>query len=319
MRRILLSVLVVLVSSALVLGAPGGKKRVAILDFDFAAIQHWWEGNWDIGKGISDLLVTRLVKDGTYTVVERKALQAVLAEQNFSNSDRANATTAASIGKILGVSAIITGSITQFGTEDKKTGIGGFGGRLGGFGGGKVGTSKGKATVVIDCRLIDVDTAEILAVAEGKGVSSRSGFMLGGVGGGGGGFGGGDIEMGSSNFRDTVIGEATHAAADEVAKQLIASADKLPTKQVVVKGLVAHADGATVILNIGSSAGVQVGDKLKVLRVTSTVKDPATGKVLRELTTEVGTVQVAEVDETSAVASFVTGSGAKVGDIVKSQ
>jgi len=319
MRRILLSVLVVFVSSALVFGAPGGKKRVAILDFDFASIQHWWEGNWDIGKGISDLLVTRLVKDGTYSVVERKALQAIIAEQNFSNSDRANPNTAASIGKVLGVDAIIVGSITQFGTEDKKLGIGGAAGRWGGFGGGKVGTSKGKAKVILDCRLIDVNTAEILAVAEGKGESSRSGLMLGGIGAGGGGFGAGEIDMGASNFRDTILGEATHAAADEAAKELVASADRLPTRQVQVKGLVAHVDGATVILNVGSNQGVQIGDKLKVLRVTSTVKDPATGKVLRELTQEVGTIQVAEVDESSAVASFVTGSGAKIGDVVKSQ
>jgi len=292
---------------------------VAILDFDFASIQHWWEGNWDIGKGISDLLVTRLVKDGTYSVVERKALQAIIAEQNFSNSDRANPNTAASIGKVLGVDAIIVGSITQFGTEDKKLGIGGAAGRWGGFGGGKVGTSKGKAKVILDCRLIDVNTAEILAVAEGKGESSRSGLMLGGIGAGGGGFGAGEIDMGASNFRDTILGEATHAAADEAAKELVASADRLPTRQVQVKGLVAHVDGATVILNVGSNQGVQIGDKLKVLRVTSTVKDPATGKVLRELTQEVGTIQVAEVDESSAVASFVTGSGAKIGDVVKSQ
>jgi len=318
MRRPFLSVLVVLVSSALVFGAPA-KKRVAILDFDFASIQHWWEGNWDIGKGISDLLVTRLVKDGTYSVVERKALQAIMAEQNFSNSDRANPNTAAQIGKVLGVDAIIVGSITQFGTEDKKLGIGGAAGRWGGFGAGKVGTSKGKAKVVLDCRLIDVNTAEILAVAEGTGESSRSGLMLGGLGAGGGGFGAGEIDMGASNFRDTILGEATHAAADEAAKELASSADRLPTRVVQVKGLVAHVDGGTVILNVGSNQGVQVGDKLKVLRVTSTVKDPATGKVLRELTQEVGTVQVAEVDEASAVASFVTGSGAKVGDVVKSQ
>jgi curli biogenesis system outer membrane secretion channel CsgG len=36
----------------------------------------------DIGKGISDMLVTMLVKDGTYSVIERKALDQVLAEQN---------------------------------------------------------------------------------------------------------------------------------------------------------------------------------------------------------------------------------------------
>jgi hypothetical protein len=46
----------------------------------------------DIGKGISDLLVTYLVKDGSYSVIERKALDKILAEQNFSNSDRANPT-----------------------------------------------------------------------------------------------------------------------------------------------------------------------------------------------------------------------------------
>ena len=317
MKRACLFILVVVVSSALV--ASPAKKRVAILDFDFASIQHWWEGNWDIGKGISDLLVTRLVKDGTYSVVERKALQAILAEQNFSNSDRANPSTAAQIGKVLGVDAIIVGSITQFGTEDRKLGIGGIGGRWGGFGGGKVGTSKGKAKVVLDCRLIDVDTAEILAVAEGTGESSRSGLLLGGVGAGGGGFGAGEIDMGSSNFRDTILGEATNAAADKAAAELIAAADRLPTRQVQVKGLVAHVDGGTVILNVGTAQGVKVGDKLKVLRVTSTVKDPATGKVLRELTQEIGTVQVAEADEGSSVASFITGSGAQIGDIVRSQ
>ncbi len=83
--------------------------------------------------------------------------------------------------------------------------------------------------------------------------------------------------------------------------------------------MVAHVDGGTVILNVGTAQGVKVGDKLKVLRVTSTVKDPATGKVLRELTQEIGTVQVAEADEGSSVASFITGSGAQIGDIVRSQ
>jgi len=44
----------------------------------------------DIGKGIADLMVTNLVKDGSYSVIERKALDKIMAEQNFSNSDRAD-------------------------------------------------------------------------------------------------------------------------------------------------------------------------------------------------------------------------------------
>ena len=66
----------------------------------------------DIGKGIADLMVTNLVKDGSYSVIERKALDKIMAEQNFSNSDRANPTSAAKLGKLLGVDAIIVGSIT---------------------------------------------------------------------------------------------------------------------------------------------------------------------------------------------------------------
>jgi len=68
--------------------APQGrKKRVAIFDFDYATVQTstaaLFGTNVDVGKGISDLLVTDLVKDGTYSVIERKALDKILTEQNF--------------------------------------------------------------------------------------------------------------------------------------------------------------------------------------------------------------------------------------------
>ena len=114
----------------------GRKKRVAIMDFDYATVRSdvaaMFGTDVDVGKGISDLLVTKLVKDGTYSVIERKALDKILAEQNFSNSDRANPNSAAKLGKLLGVDAIIVGSITQFGNETKKTNIGGVGRSIGG-------------------------------------------------------------------------------------------------------------------------------------------------------------------------------------------
>ena len=100
-----------------------------------------------MGKGISDLLVQKLVQDGKYSVIERNALDKILAEQNFSNSDRADSATAAKIGKILGIDCIIIGSITQFGRDDQHTNVGGGGYGLGRFGLGGVGTSKAKAVV----------------------------------------------------------------------------------------------------------------------------------------------------------------------------
>src|ERR1700684_2179246 len=91
--------------------AGGRKKRVAIFDFDYATVQTAsaaaFGTNIDVGKGITDLLVKYLVQDGTYSVIERQALDKIMAEQNFSNSDRANPNSAAKIGKLLGVDAII--------------------------------------------------------------------------------------------------------------------------------------------------------------------------------------------------------------------
>src|SRR5229473_1070345 len=101
---------------AFVAQAAAQKKRVAVLDFDYGTVQTsvaaLFGSNQDVGKGITDMLVEKLVKDGKYSVIERKALDKILAEQNFSNSDRANPATAARIGQILGVDAIIMGSIT---------------------------------------------------------------------------------------------------------------------------------------------------------------------------------------------------------------
>src|SRR6202030_3508114 len=153
--------------------APQGrKKRVAVFDFDYAMVKTnsaaLFGTDIDIGKGIADLLVKNLVTDGTYSVIERKQLDKILAEQNFSNSDRANPASAAKIGKILGVDAIIVGSITEFGNDTKNQNIGGAGGNWGGFGIGGVGRKKSKAVVGITARIIDIDTGEILAVAEGK-------------------------------------------------------------------------------------------------------------------------------------------------------
>src|SRR5947199_5376459 len=83
------------------------KKRVAVMNFDYATVQTGVQAlfgsNQDIGKGIADLLVDKLVGDGTFSVIERKELDKIIAEQNFSNSNRADATSAAKIGRVLGV------------------------------------------------------------------------------------------------------------------------------------------------------------------------------------------------------------------------
>lgn len=293
-------------------GADEAKKRVAIFDFDFGTVRHWWSGDWDIGKGISDMMVTNLVRDGTYSVIERKQLDKILQEQNFSNSDRANPATAARIGKVLGLNAIIIGTITQFGAETKKIDAGAITSR---FGLGHVGTSSSKANVVIDARMVNTETAEIMAVASGKGQSSRGGVnLLGGAGGNAGG-----IDMGSSNFQQTIIGEATRQAVDDLTRQLVAQADKVEGTTIVIHGLVADVTENVLVLNVGKNQGLKVGDVIAVERVLKTVKDPATGQVLRTITERIGTAKITSVDDGSSMAEFHGVGKARVGDAVKPQ
>ena len=329
MKKVLLSAtLAILVcASAMTAAAQAAptaaprKKRVAIMDFDYATVHGGVSAIFgqdvDIGKGIADLLVTDLVKDGSYSVIERKALDKIMAEQNFSNSDRANPTSAAKLGKLLGVDAIIVGSITQFGNDTKNTGLGGGGGGLGGFGLGGFSHKKSKAIVAVTARLVDIDTGEILGVAEGKGESSRESTSMTGGGGNWHGFGGGNADFGSSDFQNTIIGEAIKAATDQMSTEVIADKDKLVARVIVVSGLVAAVDGGQIVLNVGAKAGVKVGDQLNVERVTKEIKDPSTGQVIRRLTTPVGIVKVTDVDDVSSVCSSVSGTGFKVGDAVK--
>jgi len=297
------------------------KKLVAVLDFDYgtvrSAVQAYFGTDQDVGKGISLLLEQKLVQDAKYRVIDRNSLDKILKEQNFSNSDRADASTAAKIGRILGVNAIITGTITQFGRDDKHLGVGGGGYGLGKFGLGGVGKNESKAVVNVTAKLIDINTAEILAVATGSGESKRGGFKLGGGGGGWSGGGGGQLDMGSSNFANTILGEAVNSAVASLGQQLDDKASALPTVKIQVSGLVADVEGSTVILNVGSKNGVKVGDQLTISRKIKDIKDPATGAVIKTLTSDLGTATVTQVDDSSATATFSGSGTAKVGDVVK--
>jgi curli biogenesis system outer membrane secretion channel CsgG len=299
------------------------KKRVAVMNFDYATVQSGvasiFGSNQDIGKGIADLLVDKLVAGGAYSVIERKALDKVLAEQNFSNSDRADANSAAKIARILGVDAIIIGSITQFGRDDKKTDVGGgaIGGITGRLGVGGVRASKSTAVVAITARMVNTSMAEILASTTQKGDATRSGTGLLGSGGSNAAMVGGVLDMHATNFADTVIGEATSKAVSAVARDLEAKAGTMPTTTAHVSGLVADAapDG-TITINVGSRAGVKVGDRMDLKRKVREIRDPESGKVIRVVEDTVGAITISEVDEGSAVGKF-SGSGApKVGDTV---
>ena len=226
MKVRLLTVLVAVVAvtgMAASASAQSDRPMVAVMDFDYSAVNNWWSGVWgnyDIGKGVADQVVDELINESDFRVIERKRIDTVLAEQDFQASDRADPHTQAKIGKVLGVRYIIAGSITKFTTEDKKYGTGGLGGGIV----GGLGLKKSKSEVQLNARVIDAETGEILIAAKGKGDSKKGGGVT--VGGGGSGVGGG-FSMGSSEYRASALGEAQEKACIELVKNIVKRQNKL--------------------------------------------------------------------------------------------
>jgi len=288
------------------------------MDFEYQTVsaygQEVFGTHVDLGKGLANRLVNELVKNGTYSVIDRQALDKVLQEQNFQNSNRSDPSTAAQIGKMLGVDAIVAGAVTKFGRDDQNKGVSTSGVGIGPIGIGGVRHSSSKAVVGLDLRLIDVQTGEILAVASGEGTSSRSGTSLSGLSVGN---TSGDVDMSSSNFDGTIVGEATKKAIDDVVKEIVAAAPRIVQKKVAISALVADVSGTEITLNVGTAGGVRNGETYDVVRPAGEVKDPATGRVIRVRTTPVGTVKITDVQGDFSTGTL-TGGPAKVGDCVGS-
>ncbi|MGC0772386.1 MAG: CsgG/HfaB family protein [Candidatus Acidiferrum sp.] len=326
LRFLCISFFMILPCAAQQTAAPASsqepKKRVAVMNFDYGTVKtvvaSIFGTDQDVGKGITDLMVQKLVQDGKYRVIERAALDKIIAEQNFSNSDRADPASAAKIGRILGVDTIILGSITKFGRDDKK--VGGVGGGHSGWTGAIAGIGKkeSKAEVSITARMVNTTTGEILAAVTGNGESARSGMFLGGGGGNGYNGGGGAFDMSSSNFSETILGEAVNKAVADCATQLDNAAATLPTYKANYSGVVADVSGNTIIINIGNKVGVRVGDTIEISRAIRTVKDPTTGKVLKTVTSKLGGAVVTDVDADSATATYSGAAPPKVGDVASS-
>jgi curli biogenesis system outer membrane secretion channel CsgG len=287
---------------------------VAVLDFENGAVQSVTNSSYlgnhapDVGKGVSELLISKLVHDGSVTVVERSALDKVLAEQNFSNSQRADPGAAARLGKLLGVEAIVLGTITHYDYSEKIKKASSF------F--GYSSSPKVKydvsAKAQISTRLISPDTAEVLAVSEGIGETDRKGVQI-------------DLRdtgarlVMASGVNSPVMNESIDKAVAQLAAQLEAELVKLPPRDPTINALVADASQTgQLVLNVGSRDGVRVGQRFQVFRPGKEVRDPVSGKVLLRNDTLLGEAVVTAVSDASSIAEYEGTEPPGVRDIVVS-
>ncbi|AFY72564.1 uncharacterized protein involved in formation of curli polymers [Synechococcus sp. PCC 7502] len=285
------------------------KKRVAVLDFEFASTGLTGAGYSLFGaggpaKGISDLITNSLVKDGTYIVIERSRIQEILKEQNLGASGRIEATTAAQIGRALGADILIIGSVNRFNLETNTSG-----GSLFGFGSA---TTKNVAEVKLAARMVGTTTGEIIVAADGAGTEEQSdtSTVISGLGTAG----------SATSNTDKLLSSASEKAVQQIVTQLASASSRvsaLPSVLPNVTAVVADVSGNSLTFNKGGQDGFKPGMIVSVERVTKEIKDPATGKVLRRQTSRIGRVQLTEVDSGSSVGKVLNGKGFKVGDIAK--
>jgi curli biogenesis system outer membrane secretion channel CsgG len=293
------------------------RKRVAVLNFDNPSLGpdapsglFGAEGG-DVGKGVSVLLIQKLVEGGKYTVVDRSALEKLLKEQSADENEHIDAyQLAAKIGRMVGLDAMIIGAVTRYGVDEtnkKATGsAGSFATRMK--------TRRSKAYVDVTAQIFNVTTGQVESSFKGVGESSRSGeIMIMPTRG----KSATSLEMLGSDFVDILFGEATGSAVEQLATQLNAFSEKVPTLHLKIEGRVAEVSGKTLTLNVGSKAGVKIGRQLTILRDPPATAASANVGGLVPLPERIGTATVTEVGEGYATAEFSGSQEPKVGDLVR--
>ncbi|MEM9485102.1 MAG: LPS assembly lipoprotein LptE [Cyanobacteria bacterium P01_F01_bin.116] len=188
--------------------AQNERPKVTVLPLAHGDVSsdYWWYSSYYRGqgaaRGISELLITELVNDGAYSVVD--------SSQVIDSSDnRIDESAAIDRAQQMNLDAVIAGTITQFDLQEDRQCVNiPFVGRSC--------TDETKATVQVNVRLIDPVTREIIATAEGEGDASKSGGSI-------------DLRRGpdasSSDRRaaDELLTEATEAAIEQIVPEIVSA------------------------------------------------------------------------------------------------
>ncbi len=292
-------------------GPEVGKLRLAVMDLNGSALRiQQTQGQVAQGGGVqttqtvnlppppefartlTEMLTTTLSATGRFVVLERQQMQAITTEQDLAAAGRVSKETGAAQGRIIGAQAMITGDITGYSYTQQSVG----GSALNVLKGLKVGASRVSAAVIVDLRMIDAATGEVLASAKGNGSASSTGVAAD--------LTKDDQQISSSGTWSTPLGQASRAAITRVVEQLVAG---LPEPRWSAK-IVDVRDGL-VYLNAGVDGGVSPGLVLEVYEVQPALIDPDTGKNLGAPDKLLGEIQVDSVKTGFSTARILTGGG----------
>jgi curli biogenesis system outer membrane secretion channel CsgG len=191
---------------------PTGKEpKVAVLVFENNS---FFESNV-LGKFVSDMFETALVRSQRFMVIDRKGLLKLIEEKKLSMSGLTGEN-AATFGQMTGADYLVTGSITEFGI--KRTGTSVTGGAVNlatlSGGGATVKVEEGTARMAIDVKITAVATGQVVYMNSAVGQATSGNVNLGlAMLTGGVAAVGGQIKGGTIGFDETIAGKAARAAA----------------------------------------------------------------------------------------------------------
>jgi curli biogenesis system outer membrane secretion channel CsgG len=247
----------------------------------------------EFARGLTEIVTTTLVKTNRFVVLERAQLAAVMQEQDLGASGRVNKETAPAQGGVMGAQALVTGDITGFNYTAESVG-----GNLANIiKGVSAGATRVTAQVVIDLRMIDAVTGEVIASAKGRGKASATGAYA-------------DLTRDDKNINTNVtsstpLGEASRSAIQNAVADLLLQS---PRQLVWARRVVDVRDGL-VYVSSGRGDGLAPGVVLQVFEQGQALIDPDTGRNLGSPDRLLGEVQVETVEERYSVAKVVSGQG----------
>jgi curli biogenesis system outer membrane secretion channel CsgG len=270
------------------------KKRVAVATFEDKS----GSGYNHLGSGVADMLTTALVKSGKFIVIERQELEKVLNEQKLGEGGLVTAESAPKVGKLLGAELFVVGSVSEFGTKESN-----IGGNVPLFG---ASLKTKTARAVVDVRLVNTTTGEIIAAETKEGSESSTGVAVSYE----------SIDFNNmDSWDDTDAGKATREAVNGVVELVTENLAKIPWIGKVLK---VNADG-TLLMKPGSEGNVTPGMEFDVFRVGEDIIDPDTGLSLGAEETKIGTIKVTDdaLKGKAAKAKVIEGKDLQNNDIVR--
>ncbi|MFP4053321.1 MAG: CsgG/HfaB family protein [Phycisphaerae bacterium] len=263
------------------------KPTIAVMKFENLAP---FPLRWNLGDGMRDILVDRLVDTDCYQVLERAEMDSLLAEMRLQNSGATRKQGRAKVGRWKNVQYLIKGTVTDFGHVSSHDGGLGLGSNFGLFGNGSC------AVMGVTLYVVDVETGQIICserieeTVAAKDVSVKAAYK--------------DVALGGNMFYRTPLGRATERVIDKAVRKVTNVVVAQPWRPQVA---MIDEDG-TVLINGGQDRKVSVGDEFVVKASGDAVIDPSTGDILGYHDgSPVGRIRIVEVQGRYSRAQVVEG------------